>query len=155
MAIPEEEGGIFDFDYMHPKIVEMVKRLKSDEIGFKKIWYPPLETNFSVNRRYDSSTALLIQLSKFKQSKRVLFILPYPMISSVFVEIGWAMMSDKDKPVLMIANREGLPFLVKKVDTLKDRNIYLASWEEIGGIKNIPDWILDNNYHKIPINPLD
>ena len=134
---------------MRLKIINMISKLKGEEFGFKKIYYSAEKEAFSIDRKTDPSKALEVQLSHFSVSKRILILLPYPMISSVFVEAGWAMISDKNIPVLIVANKKDLPHLLQKADTLKNRRIQIVSWEEVGDIEEIPNWILDNDWHKI------
>lgn len=76
-------------------------------------------------------------------------ILPEPLVSSVFLEAGWAMLTERNIPVYIICrDRRDLPFLLRKADTLRRRRIFITTFDEIGGIAGIPDWIVDNQYHE-------
>lgn len=137
------------FDKMQDDIRRMMANLQNRNIGFDRIWYAPAEENFNLNNKIDASTLLSQQLDRFNSSRSFMMILPEPVVSSVFLEAGWAMLTNRNIPVYILCrHRRDLPFLLRKADTLKRRRIFITTFDEIGGIEGIPDWIVDNQYYK-------
>ena len=137
------------FEETRAEISQMLQELRARKVGYERIWYAPAEETFNINNKIDASTLLDSQLSRFKSSRSFMMILPDPVVSSIFLEVGWAMLTERNIPIYILCNhRKDLPFLLRKADTLKKRRIFIATFEEVGGIRGIPDWIVDNKYYK-------
>lgn len=63
----------------------------------------------------DHKFSLERSLNSFRKSKTFVFIYPEKIASSVFVEAGWAIYSDKPS-IFFVKSSAKLPFLLKKVD---------------------------------------
>ena len=134
------------FQEMHQQIQGLIKELKSEPFGLKNIWYSASTSEGLLNRKIDSGIALERQLMRFSMSKRALLLVPPHMTSSVLIEAGWAMISARNIPTLIVANRTDLPFLLQKADTLND-NIFIVPWDEFDSIGEILVWFHANDFH--------
>ena len=146
----EEFHSPKSFEEMRDQIIEMTANLKEKSSDFKHIWYFPAEEGYMEKQNLDPNYILQLQLEKFKNSKRILIILPFPSVTSTILEAGWTMLTDNNKPIyILYSGRQHLPFLLRKADTLPRKRIYMTSLPRIGGIKGIPDWIIHNEYDKL------
>lgn len=139
----------FDLEMFRQNLLQMIGDIQGAQTDFNKIYCPLTDDNFKWDSRMDAGYRLEEQLAKFKSSRSMLMIFPFPVASGVLVEAGWAMFFEKKIPLFIVYEEIGdLPLLLRKADTLKGRRIFMTSLKEIGGIEGIADWISSSRFDR-------
>lgn len=149
LAESDQKWSPDQVEELRSQIIAMVEDLKSRNAGFDTVWYSLADPNLWNKDNLDPNYLLDAQLENFRKSKRILIILPFPSVTSTYLEAGWMMMNTYSKPVyICYSGREDLPFLLQKVNN-KRPWIQMRSLKKLGGIQGIPDWIINNKYHEL------
>ncbi len=139
----------FSMEDIQQKLRQMITNIKSMETKFQRIYCPLTEEKFNLHSGVDASYRLEEQMEKFKNSRALLMIFPFPAVSGVLVEAGWSMFFERKIPLMIVyRNLDDLPLLLRKASTLHSHKIFMASLDETNGISGIANWIVNSKFER-------
>lgn len=138
-----------EFPTFQEELRNMIEELKRSSKHFKNIYCSIADPKYQLNRNIDGQVRLEEQIKRFKKCRSLLIVYPYPTASGVLFEAGWTMFYEHKIPLMIVyRNIEDLPLLIRKAQSIKDRNIFMTSLKEIGGISGISDWIISSKLER-------
>ena len=113
IAAPLTSFNACDFFLNNKRICDLIKWIRENSLH-KNIFYAG-ENKYKKNNFDNPKIAIQIDLETIHNSKYILFIYPSKVITSAFVEIGYAI-ALKKKVFILVKRREDLPFILQESD---------------------------------------
>jgi len=122
-----------DFKSSKASLTDVIREIKRS-CGFHEVFYAGREIESSKDFAAEG-LAVIENFRAVKYSKYFLLIYPKKLATSALIEFGWAM-AFKKPIIILVKNREDLPFLLKQIDAKFD-HIDLFTYKTSSNIRDL------------------